>query len=235
MEVTAIAKTIFQENKDVLTTWFSVLTRGPKSLQATHLDRNSTLLYGLRFMFYMAVVELVLTIPFAKGMESKTGNMFLVGAALAESLIEYLAAALILHGAMKAFGGKGRAQACIAGFCFFTAYMPVIAVLMLPWNRVYAPVMAKSADYPQIIGQLFGKLQQLATWDRSALVISFLASSAVWVLFLTGVFRCYRALHKLGRLRAAFAFTAGLLFTAGFELVFAVPMASAVFQAFAGN
>ncbi|HEV2133842.1 MAG TPA: hypothetical protein VGR47_06225 [Terracidiphilus sp.] len=235
MEVTAIAKTIFQENKDVLTTWFSVLTRGPKSFHAAHLDRNSTLLYGLRFMFYMIVIELVLTIPFAKGMESKSENVFVIGGALAEDLVEYLAAALILHGAMKAFGGKGRAQGCVASYCFFTAYVPIIAIFMLPWNRLSTPLMAKSANYPQIVAQLSGTLSQLATWDRYTLVLSFLAATVVWILFYTGVFRCFRALHKLSRTRAVFAFVVGLLLTAAFNAVFTIPLLTGLYQTSAGN
>jgi hypothetical protein len=235
MEVTAIAKTIFQENKDVLTTWFSVLTRGPKSFHAAHLERNSTLLYGLRFMFYMVVVELVLTIPFARGMESKSENMFVIGGALAEDVVEYLAAALILHGAMKAFGGKGKAQGCVASYCFFTAYIPIIAIFMLPWNRLSTPLIAKSASYPQIIAQISAMARQLATWDRFTLVLSFLAATAVWILFYTGVFRCFRALHKLSRTRAAFAFIVGLLLTAAFNAVFTIPLLNGLYQPAARN
>ena len=233
MDISATTKAIFDENKDIASTWFSVLARGPAGFQRFDLEKDSTLAYALRFLFFIALVELILSIPFAPGIGSKSGDKILIAAVVAETIVEYLVVALILHGAMKVFGGKGRLSACIAGYSFLTAYMPIISVLMFPTRSISGPVLAEGGNYPQIVAEVFAKARQLPGWDRTVLILSYLATTVVFVLFFTGVFRCFRALHKLGKGRARLAFGVGLLCSAAFEAMFVLPLLTALYKSFA--
>ncbi|HEV2493238.1 MAG TPA: hypothetical protein VG204_09230 [Terriglobia bacterium] len=232
MDINAISKAIFEGAKDIIITWFSVLTRGASALRGFDLETNTTLLYALRFMVYMAFVSTIVDLPFMTGAAAKGEDKMFVVAAVVEEYLECLPIALILHGCMKLFGGRGRLQSCIAGYCFLTAYLPIIAVLMLPEKRVTVPAITQGSNYPTVVKQLSIALGSLSTWDRYMFWFSYVATTVVFVVFFIGVFRCFRALHKLSRRRAVVAFIVGLLCSAVFLMGFEEPFLSAVYHAF---
>jgi hypothetical protein len=173
------------------------------------LEKSSTLLYALKFMLYMALVDLVVHVPLAAKLGINLQSGFFILLFVVEAYVEYLATGLILHGAMKLFGGKGRLQACIAAYCFLTAYLPLISVLMLPTQMLVVPVIAQSSNFPQDLYQLAAQAAQLTAWDRFSLLLSFLLTTVVFVLFFKSVFGTFRALHELSKARAIFAFIGG--------------------------
>ncbi len=101
---------IFETFKDIISTWFSVITRGRKAFEKLDLEKSSTLIYALKFMFLMAFVGLIIDLPLAAKIGSTLKVMAIPPLLVAEAYIEYLAIALILHGSMKLVGGKGVYQ-----------------------------------------------------------------------------------------------------------------------------
>ncbi len=226
MDVGGVVKS-FDEAKDVIITWFSVLTRGPDAFEQIDLGTSSTLFYALRFTLYMSFVSFLLHIPTIAKFDLKN-VAFVQPILIVETYIEYLAAGLILYGSMKLFGGKGSLQACTAAYCFLTAYLPIIAVLMLPAQMLVVPSMRKSPDYPDAIRILYEQLQHLSAWQLSGLLLSWLLTTVVFVVFFAAVFRAFRALHKLNRARAVSAFVLGLLASVVFNVFFLERWISAI-------
>jgi hypothetical protein len=233
IDLNAIGKWIAQNSKDISATWFSVLTRGSQAFGSIDLEKNSTLLYALKFMLCMAFADLLLHIPLAAKIGINVASGFFVVLFVAEGYLEYLATALILHGSMKLLGGKGKLQACIAAYCFLTAYMPIIGVLMLPTQMLVVPAVARSSNYIEIVNQLSAQLNQFSPWERATFLLSFLLTTIVFVLFFTSVFRQFRALHKLGKARAVFAFIGGLVSSAVFMVAFLHPLLATIYEGFA--
>src|SRR6266567_9084130 len=91
MDIAEILKN-FLNAKQVIITWFSVLTRGADAFERIELETSSTLFYALTFMLYMAFVDVLLHIPLA----AKSGTVVLTveSVLLLETYIEYLATGL---------------------------------------------------------------------------------------------------------------------------------------------
>jgi hypothetical protein len=232
MDINAIFEMFKDIFKDIIETWFSVLTRGRKAFEKLDLEKSSTLIYALKFMFVMAFVDLIIDLPLA----AKSGGSILTGVTIppflvAEAYIEYLTFAFILHGSMKLVGGKGGLQACIAAYCFLTAYMPLIGILMLPERMITLPAMLESSNFYDAIHTI--RWDHLSTWDRSSVVLGFFLSTAVFVLFFAAVFQQFRELHQLSKPRAVFAFIGGMVGSAVIMAMFLEPPLAALLRALA--
>jgi hypothetical protein len=230
MDITEIAEK-FAKAKGIVITWFSVLTRGPGAFRQIELEKSSTLFYALKFMLYMAFVDFLLHIPSAAA-KGGIKDMFIIEPLLlVETYLEYLATGLILYGSMKLFGGKGSLQACIAAYCFLTAYLPVVSVLMLPLQMFVFPGIARGNQIPQIVRSASAKLSQSSIWERSGFLLSFLLTTVVFVVFFVAVFRTFRMIHELKWARAVFAFVLGLVCSAVILAFFLEPFLTTILQA----
>jgi hypothetical protein len=219
----------FEKIKDIIITWFSVMTRGPNAFEKIDLESSATLVYSLKFMFFMAVVSLIINLPLA----ARIGGSFLTatavpGALVVEAVIEYLTVGLILYGSMKLVGGKGKLQSCIAVYCFLTAYMPIISFLMLPSRMVTIPALLQGSNYIQAVTAV--QLETLSIWNLASILLSFLLVTVVFVLFFKAIFQHFRALHQLSRTRALVAFIGGLFVSAVAMAVFLEPSLSLIYQ-----
>jgi len=219
----------FDKSKDIIITWFSVLTRGPNAFDKIDLESSATLVYALKFMFFMALVSLMIDLPLI----ARIGGSFLSGMAVpgvlvVEAVIEYLSVGLILYGSMKLVGGKGRLQSCIAAYCLLTAYMPIISFLMLPSRMVTIPATLRGSNYIEAAKAV--QLETLSIWNLSSIFLSFLLVTVVFVLFFKAIFQHFRALHQLSRKRAIFAFIGGLLASAVAMAVFLEPPLSLIYR-----
>jgi len=221
---------IFETFKDIISTWFSVITRGRKAFEKLDLEKSSTLIYALKFMFLMAFVGLIIDLPLAAKIGSTLKVMAIPPLLVAEAYIEYLAIALILHGSMKLVGGKGGLQSCVAAYCFLTAYLPLIGFLMLPTRMITLPAMLESSNYIDAVYQTRDRWDKLSTWDHFSFALSFLLATVVFVLFFAAVFRQFRALHQLRKPRAVFAFIGGLVASAVILSMFLEPPLSVLLR-----
>src|SRR5215475_7205642 len=105
MGFTATVELIFTKATEIIVTWFSVLTRGSNAFEKIDLEAYSTLIYALRFMFFMAFVDVALDFPFL----AITGGSLLKELAIppvlyVEAFVEYLMVGLIIYGSMKLLG-----------------------------------------------------------------------------------------------------------------------------------
>src|SRR5262245_19302118 len=107
----ATADTLFDKSKDLILTWVSVLTPGPKAFERIDLEAPSTHWYALKFLFFVVCVDALTTLPLAATGSASWTSLNVAGpsvAYVAETCVEYLSVAVILHGAMKVAGGKGE-------------------------------------------------------------------------------------------------------------------------------
>jgi len=216
----------FDEAKEVIITWFSVLTRDPYAFDRIDLEKTSTLFYALRFMLYMSFVSFLLHLPAVAKLGMK--NVIIEPAWILETYLEYLLTAFIVYGAMRLFGGKGTLQACIAAYCLLTAYLPIISVLLLPAQKLIVPNMTGEAQVPEVIRAAADSLNRLSAWERMGIVLSFLLSTTMFILFFVSVFRVFRMLHRLNKARALLAFLLGLATTVVILMFFLEPLLSSV-------
>ena len=77
-------------------TWFSVLTRGPNAFDKIDLESNATLVYALKFMFFMALVSLLIDLPLIARIGGPLPGMAVPGVLVVETVVEYLTVELIL-------------------------------------------------------------------------------------------------------------------------------------------
>ena len=232
LDINRVGKAVFDELKDVIVTWFSVLSGGPKALESVDLGANSTLLFALRFLFYIGLVDLVVEIPFEAANGVRYTDELYVGLSVAGIYFTYLSLALILHGALRLFGGRGRLQESVAAFCLLTAYLPVAAALRMPTVPVLAGAVEAGTNFPDVMARGTAALSHLSRWNLTVFLLSTFLSTGVTVVFLVAVFRCFRRLHALSRFRALAGYTTGLLLASAFWIVFLLPFAGAVDRTF---
>jgi hypothetical protein len=232
VEVATITKSIFDETKDVIITWFGVLSKGPAAFARLDLGTNSALLFALRFLFYVSLVDFAISIPSAAANGVKYEDKMFIGVSIAAIYLEYLTVALILYGTMKLFGGKASVQACISAFCFLTAYLPIAAVLRLPSVPIIDAAMKAGANYPGIVNRGYVLLAGLSRWDQTVFVLAAVLSVGVYIFFLINVYRCFKRLHGLRRARAGLAFIVGLAVAQLFTAAFILPFEGTVSRAF---
>jgi len=216
----------FDQAKEVIITWFSVLTRGPNAFEQMDLEKSSTLFYALRFMLYMSFVDVLLHLPVIAQFGAK--NIFIEPVWILETYLEYFVTGFLLYGSMKLFGGKGTLQACTAAYCFLTAYLPIIGVLMLPTHRLIISNMADDVPAPVVSKKIYDQLSQLSVWEVVGVCLSFLLSTVVFALFFVSVFRAFRRLHRLNKFPALLAFVLGLFGSVVVLIFFLAPLLSAV-------
>jgi hypothetical protein len=162
MDVESILKQ-FEGAKDVVRTWFSVITRGSQAFQRIDLENSSVLFYALKFMLYVAIVDLLFHLPLAAAARGTGKAISVESLLLLETYLEYLILGFAMYGAMRLVGGRGSLQASIAAYCFLTAYLPIISVLMMPMRALIFPGMERHPDLPTVIRQAGPKL---ATYRR---------------------------------------------------------------------
>jgi hypothetical protein len=228
MAVDSILKQI-EGAKDVVSTWFSVITRGSHAFQRIDLENSSVLFYSLKFMLYMAFVDLLLHLPLAAAARGTGKAVSIESLLLLETYLEFLILGFALHGAMRLVGGKGSLQASIAAYCFLTAYLPIISVSMMPVRALIFPSIERHPTLPTVI-QSLPKLSQLSAWEATGFWLSFVLTTLVFVIFSVAVFRTFRMLHKLSKARAMLGFLLGLISAVAILSFFVEPFLTSIFQ-----
>jgi hypothetical protein len=220
----------FDGAKDVVRTWFSVITRGSQAFQRIDLENSSVLFYSLKFMLYVAFVDLVLHLPLAAVTRGTGKAVSIESLLLLETYLEYLILGFALYGAMRVVGGKGSLQASIAAYCFLTAYLPIVSVLMMPTRALIFPRMEQHPDLPTVIEQSRPKLAQLSAWEATGFWLSFVLTTLVFVIFFVAIFQTFRMLHNLSNTRAIVGFLLGLISAAAVLALFVEPFLTSIFQ-----
>jgi len=229
MDVDSILKQ-FEGAKDVVSTWFSVITRGSRAFERIDLEKSSVLFYSLKFMLYVALVDLLFHLPFAVATGGTGKAVSIESLLLLETYLEFLILGFAIYGAMRLVGGKGSLQASIAAYCLLTAYLPIISVLMMPMRALIFPSMELHPDLPTVIKQAGPQLSHLSAWEATGFWLSFLLSTLVFVIFFVAIFRTFRLLHKLSNARALLGFLLGLISASAILALIVEPFLTSIFQ-----
>src|SRR5215472_1090823 len=230
MDVDSILKQ-FEGAKDVVSTWFSVITRGSRAFEQIDLEKSSVLFYSLKFMLYAALVDLLFHLPFAVATGGTGKAVSIESLLLLETYLEFLILGFAIYGAMRLVGGKGSLQASIAAYCFLTAYLPIISFLMMPMRALIFPTMERHPDLPDVLQSVGPQLCQLSVWKATGFWLSFVLTTLVFVIFFVVIFRTLRTIHKLTNARALLGFLVGLISAAAILALFVEPFLTSIFQA----
>lgn len=219
--------------------WFSMLVNRHKALDPLDLHKPEVVWRALRFMLCMVLIDAMLHLPAATGTQGADAKFWYVVAYAMADYVQYLGAALILHFAMKAFGGKAQPQRSMAAFCFLTAYIPLIAISQVPVWGLDVSILQDVASISWRLDQGLAKMREftgaLGLFGILRIVTAFLAATVLWGLFLAAVFESFRTLHRLGKGIALVAFGFGMMATLIFVLVFVAPYFGAVYALFSGR
>lgn len=208
-----------------LSTWYAVITKGTAAFAAVDLTRADTLVHALRFLLYIAVFGLLLEVPAAALLKIPYDNPAFVASSLALSGILWLGYATVLHGAMKAFGGRAELQQSLAIFCFSTAWFVPIMVLQWPLFRYAIPVAKGDPVSPELI-------MTLPSMEMIALAVAALLSTALLAYFFWITSKALQHTHRLAGLRALSALVIGVGGVLLVVLFFSMPMYNLLYNAF---
>jgi hypothetical protein len=216
--------------------WLSLITRRHLALDPLDLHKREVLWRALRFLLYMVVAGELLRIPAAaRAGQEYWRPGYLVSYAVS-NYVEWLAAALLLHFAMRLAGGTGTVQASVAAACFLSAFLPVIGLSQIPVWGLNISVMQGTPDLTwtpaQALQQLEAFTAGLGIFGSLRVVVSVLVATVLWGLLLTAMAQALRTLHRLGWARALAAFAGGWFAYLAFLVLFYAPLIGMVHQAF---
>jgi hypothetical protein len=216
--------------------WFSLLARRHRALDPLDLQRPEVLRRSLRFLLYMVLAGGIIRLPAAMGQGQEFWLAGYVLSYAASNWIEWVAAAVLLHLAMRLAGGTAPIQKSVAAVCFLSAYLPVIGLAQIPVWGLHISVVQEVADLRWAPDQALAHLQrfteQLGAFATVRVVAAFAAATALWAILLGAVFASLRTLHRLSRPRALVAFAGGLLTYAAFLALVYAPLIAGVYRAF---
>jgi hypothetical protein len=215
--------------------WFSLLARRHRALDPMDLERPEVLRRSLRFLLYMVLAGGIIRLPAAMGQGQQFWLAGYVLSYAASNWIEWVAAAVLLHLAMRLAGGTAAIQKSVAAVCFLSAYLPVIGLAQIPVWGLHISVVQEVADLRWAPDQALVQLQrfadQLGAFATVRVVAAFVAATALWGVLLGAVLAALRTLHRLSRPRALVAFAGGLLAYAAFLAFVYVPLIASVYGA----
>ena len=214
--------------------WFSVILRRHKALDPLDLHKPEVLWHALRFMLYMMLIDALLHLPAAPAASTAFAKVGYVLAYTIADYVEYLGAALILHFAMRIFGGRASLPRSIAAFCFMTAYVPLIAISQTPVWGLNVSILTDAAGIAWRPAQGWEKMHafvaEIGAFGILRLTAALLAATALWALFLAAVYQAFRTLHRLGQGVALLAFGCGMIVVLVFVFLVVGPYFGTVYR-----
>jgi hypothetical protein len=215
-------ETATRELRAIAASWFAVLARRHDAVMSFALQEPGTLMFALRFGFYMVLAGAVISFPVVEAARRRPLTYLL--AYIVSGIVEIAGTGMIVHGAFRVMGGRAALTSSIAAWCLYLAFWPVLAVSLAPVN-VY---VVRALE-----GQPFSRLEewvsQLPAGGLLALLVCFAVSTVAVALFARGVFRTFRALHGLARVRSLAAALLAISACAVFLAVIAFPFARSLY------
>ncbi len=217
-------------------TWLSLITRRQLALDPLDLHKREVVWRALRFLLYMVVAGEILRIPAAAGEGQQYWRPAYLVSYAASSYVEWLAAAVLLHFAMRLVGGTAIVQASVAAACFLSAFLPVIGLSQIPVWGLNISVTQGTPDLTWTPARALEQVQTFAAglgvFGTVRVVLSFVAATVLWAVLLTAMAKALRTLHRVGWARALPAFARGWLAYLLFLVFFYAPLAGMIYQAF---
>jgi TIR domain len=216
--------------------WLSLITRRHLALDPLDLHTREVLGRALRFLLYMVVAGSLIRLPAAAREGQQFWQFGYVVSSTTSHYVEWLAAAVLLHLAMRLVGGRATIQASVAATCFLSAFLPVIGLSQIPVWGLNISVMQATPDLSWTPARTLEQLETftagLGTFGTVRVVVSFVAATILWGVMPTAMVQALRTLHRLGWLRVLPAFAGGWLAYLAFVVFFYAPLIGMVYQAF---
>jgi hypothetical protein len=206
----------------VVTSWFAVFARGHEVAKTFALQEPDTLMFALRFGFYMVLVGALISFPVSAAARSRPME-FLI-AYVVSSVVEITGIGLLMHTAFRLVGGTAALTSSMTAWCLYTAFWPVMVISLAPVNAYLAP-----AFEGRPVTRLEELAVQLSPGGVLVLFVSFLASTAAVLMLVGGVLRTFQALHNLSGLKAAVAALLALVGCVAYLFVLAFPFARSLY------
>jgi hypothetical protein len=204
---------------------YRVITRGPAALDTVDPDNINTLIFGLRFMVYVAVVGFLLEVPVAAGIGLSYDKPAYVASTLLLDLACWLLYGTVFHSSMKWVGGKAAPHQPLAVFCFLTALFLPIMVLLWPLQRYVMPMMQAEDIFNAPVR--FTSLSKYVSFAILALV-----AYALFAYYLTVAFRILQKIHTLSTPRAVLGFGLGLCDMLLLVVLVSLPVQQSIYTVF---
>src|SRR4051794_10739889 len=189
----AVLDLLVKDAKNVALTWFSVITQGHRALAATNVEDRTVQLYALRFAFYMALIAFLLNVQLVTTLrENFLGAISVAYTVL--TFVEFMSAGVILHAAMRLFGGRAALQASLVVFAFLAAYLPLMTIAFWPLQQsLFAPTLEGGNDFGAMLTQIQEHYVGPSPWGSLVLLLSGLAATAILVYMYFQAFSVFRA------------------------------------------
>src|SRR5262249_54441010 len=217
-------------------TWLSLLTRRQLALDPLDLHKPEVLWRALRFLLYMVLLGEILRIPAAAREGQQYWRPGYLVSYAASNYVDWLAAAVLLHFAMRLAGGTAPVQASVAATCFLAAFLPVIGLSQIPvWGlniSVTQGTPALNWTPAQAVDQIQAFTSGLGVFGTIRVMLSFVTATVLWGVLLVAMAKALRTLHRLGWARALTAFAGGWLAYLLFLVFFYAPLVGMVYPAF---
>lgn len=210
----------------MLSTWYSVITRGARAFDGLDMSHPSTILLSFRFLTYIGLFTFLIDVPVAALLKLPYDKPAYAMTAILLNLVLWIGYASALHLGMKAFGGAAEFRESIVIFCFSTAFYIPILVLQWPTQPHIVPMLAS------------GKMAQSEYIERlpkdEALAFSLLSllSTALLIYFFVVVISALRKRHGLDEEKGLLAGLAGVLGVVGIVAYISFPMHKILYTAF---
>lgn len=223
---TAFLELLKSDASWVLSTWYTVVTKGSKAFNVEDLKKPNALPLALRFLTYIAVFTFLIEVPVAALLKLPYDKPAYVTSSIVLNLVLWLVYASILHVAMKALGGKGEFRESLAIFCFSTALFVPVLVFQWPIIHHIMPSMGRGEPLPA------NYLEGLTSGEAFRFQVLWLISTAFLAYFFVVVIAALRKTHRLQDARGALAGLVGILGIAAVIAFVSFPMHKVIYTAF---
>lgn len=210
----------------VLSTWYSVITKGARAFDGTDFKKPSALPLALRFLTYIGLFAFMVEVPIAALLQLPYDKPAYATTAIILNLVLWIGYASVLHLSMKAFGGKAEFRESVVVFCFSTALYVPILVLQWPILHHIVPSLARGEFVPTEY------IEHLPKRESVTFFTLWLLSSALLIYFFVVVITALRKLHELHDEKGVLAGLLGMLGVVGVVFFVSFPMHKILYAAF---
>ncbi|HJZ74702.1 MAG TPA: toll/interleukin-1 receptor domain-containing protein [Vicinamibacterales bacterium] len=218
------------EVRTVVLTFVAVIVKRERALDDFDLDDPETLFFALRYLVYVSIVASVLHLPAWTAKSLQVGHPGFMVSVLAEDVIEKIGLCFVLYGVLRWLGGKGNLPAFVTAYCLLSTFQAMIAACLVPVHRFV--VASQAQDPEELVKQGAAIAAQLSIWNAIVFLVSFAATTALWIVFFAALFRATRATHEMGAARTALSFALGIAAWIVVLFVFSQPFEAAMYSAY---
>ena len=224
---------IGDELRAVFATFVAVAMKQEKALEDLDLAESRTRFFAFRFLIYLCLASLIVHIPAWSAQGIQFAHPAFMLAILAEQLIEALALCLALYAAIRIFGGQADPQRFFSAFCLLYALQLMANIFLVPVQA--RSISAQTSDVEQFVDQLLALSAQLSPGDLPVLVVAFVASTALQIVFLVSLYRAFHIIPQLGVARTLMSFVLAAATCVAIVLAFSHPFEANLYKAFGSH